>query len=279
MNNETNKCKCPKCHQVSPFVPTWAKQTPTPEWAPKCEPECKPEPVTPNPVFPATATLQMCTPIEIVQTSPTTVLVTVSIPAETVFTLPTKALELKRIKKNLKITQCRFFNFSPPVPGRPQDTPKLFLGGFVRKDIQYSEPTHQTAHTVAGIIKDFVVNVPYTCVIDLGGDLVIPPTLFSQQMEYEFLSSKSLPSGFSPKDTLMSGDISELNMVSTEFLNELPKCTLVYSQINEMDDAIDRVPLKGGPFEEGTFRTVQEKMIILIQLQLTFATAIETISR
>ena len=44
-----------------------------------------------------------------------------------------------------------------------------------------------------------------------------------------------------------------------------------------MDDAIDRVPLKGGPFEEGTFRTVQEKMIILIQLQLTFQTAIDPI--
>lgn len=264
--------KCPhEWNQVSPFVPTWAKQTPTPE----CPPES--EPVTPNPVFPATATLPMCTPIQLVQTSPTTVLVTVSIPAEAVFTLPTKALEIKKIKKNLKVTQCRFFNFFPRVPGKPQDTPKLFLGGFVRKDIQYSEPTHQTAHTVAGTIKDFVVDVPYSCVIDLGSTLVIPPTLFSQQLEYEFLNSQPLPSGFSPKDHLMSGDISELNMVSTEFLNSLPTCTLVFSQINEMDDAIDRVALAGGPFEEGTFRTVQEKMIILIQLRLTFDTAIDPI--
>jgi len=262
---------CPhEWHQASPFVPGWAREMQTPE----CAPICVPEPVTPNPVFPATATLQMCTPIEICQTSPTTVLVTVSIPAEAIFTLPTKALELKKIRKNLKITQCRFFNFSPPVPGKPQDTPKLFLGGFVRKDIQYSEATHQTATTVAGIIKDFVVDVPYSCVIDLGASLVVAPTLFSQQAEYEFLSTKPLPSGFSPKDSLMSGDISELNMVSTEFLNQLPTCKLVYSQINEMDDAIDRTPLVGGPFEEGTFRTVQEKMIILIQLQLTFATAI-----
>lgn len=270
------KNNCPhEWNQASPFVPGWARQTPPAE----CAPEVIPQPITPNPVFPTTATLQMCTPIEIVQTSPTTVLVTVSIPAETIFTLPTKALELKRIKKNLKITQCRFFNFSPPVPGKPQDSPKLFLGGYVRKDIQYSEATHQTAYTVAGVIKDFVVDIPYTCVIDLGRDLVIPPTLFSQQLEYEFLSSKPLPSGFSPKDTLMSGDISELNMVSNEFLNQLPTCRLVYSQINEMDDAIDRTPLIGGPFEEGTFRTVQEKMIILIQLQLTFQAAIAPIDQ
>ena len=255
-------------NQSSPFCQATPKSS-------KCEPKC--EPVTPNPVFPVTATLQMCTPIEIVQISPTTVLVTVSIPAETIFTLPTKALELKKIRKNLKITQCRFFNFSPPVSGKPQDTPKLFLSGFVRKDIQYSEPTYQTAHTVAGTIKDFVVDVPISCVVDLGRRLVIPPTLFSQQLEYEFLSEKALPSGFSPKDHLMSGDISELNMVSTEFLNQLPTCKLVYSQINEMDDAIDRQPLKCGPFEEGTFKTVQEKMIVLIQIQLTFATAIDPI--
>ena len=139
------KNNCPhEWNQASPFVPGWAQQTPPS--APKYEPE----PVTPNPVFPTTATLQMCTPIEVVQTSATTVLVTVSIPAEAIFTLPTRALEIKKIRKNLKITQCRFFNFSPPVPGKPQDTPKLFLGGFVRKDIQYSEATHQTAHTVAG---------------------------------------------------------------------------------------------------------------------------------
>ena len=42
-----------------------------------------------------------------------------------------------------------------------------------------------------------------------------------------------------------------------------------------MDDAIDRVALVGGPFEEGLFRTVQEKMIILIQLQLTFPDPID----
>jgi len=264
--------------QSSPFIPNWSGQNPATVCPTECAPLCpKPEPpVTPNPVFPATATLQMCTPLQVVQTSPTTVLVTVSIPAETVFTLPTPALELKKIRKNLKITQCRFFNFSPPVCGKPQDTPKLFLGGFVRKDIQYSEAIRQTAHTVEGVIKDFVIDVPFTCVVDLGRRLRVPPILFGQQQEYEFLSTSTLPSGFSPKDKLMSGDISELNMVSTEFLNQLPTCKLVYSQINEMDDAIDRVPLVGGPFEEGLFRTVQEKMIIVIQLQLTFPAEIDT---
>lgn len=259
-----NHCP-PQWPQPAPFVPNWVRQTsPTPV----CPPHNAQ--VTPNPVFPITANLPMCTPLEILQTSPSTVFVTVSIPAETVFTLPTEALEIKKIRKNLKITQCRFFNLTPPLPGIPQDTPKLFLGGFVRKDIQYTEAIRQTATTVEGIIKDFVVDIPYTCVVDLGSTLVIPPTLFGQRQEYEFSNTVSLPSGFSPKDRLISGDISEFNVVSNEFLNSLPSCALVFSQINEMDDAIDRVPLPGGPFEEGLFRTVQEKMIILIRLQLTF---------
>lgn len=93
-------------------------------------------------------------------------------------------------------------------------------------------------------------NTSSCILIDLGRDLVIPPTLFSQQLEYEFLS---------------------------EFFNSLPTFKLVFSQINEMDNAIDPVPLKGGHFEEGTFRTVQEKMTILIQLQLTFQAAIDPI--
>ncbi|WP_407308033.1 hypothetical protein [Desulfosporosinus sp. SB140] len=167
-----------------------------------------------------------------------------------------------------------FFNSSPPIICKAQDTPKLFLGGFVRKDIQYSEATRQTATTIEGVIKDFVIDVPWNCVVDLGSTLVIPPTLFNQQHEYEFFSSTSLPSGFSSKDKMMSGDLSEFNAVSTEFFNPLPSCTLVYSQINAMDDALDRVSLPNTLIGEGQFRMVQEKMTILIQLQINIPAAV-----
>lgn len=256
--------------QTAPFTPAWVLSMPSTTVCPQPN-----HTVTPNPVFPSTATLPMCTPLELKKTGPCTVLVTVSIPTESIFTLPTKALEIKMIKKNLNITQCRFFNCSPPVRGIPHDTPKLFLGGFVRKDIQYSEAIRQTATTVEGIIKDFVIDIPFTCVVDLGCIHAISPTFFSQRQEYEFSSSTSLPSGFSPKDKLMSGDPTEFNVVSQQFLNSLPNCELIFSQINEMDDALDRVPLPGGPSDEGVFRTLQEKMVVLVQLRLTFPTEID----
>ncbi|MGC7872850.1 hypothetical protein ACPUYX_15160 [Desulfosporosinus sp. SYSU MS00001] len=237
--------------QTTPFIPAWVQEMPK---TPICPPTVPP--ISPNPFIPSTATMPICLPLEMKKTGPQSVLITVSIPTESIFTLPTKALEIKTIKKHLKLTQCRFFNSPPPVCGIPQDTPKLFLGGFVRKDVQYSEPIRQTATTVEGSIKDFVIDLPYSCVVDLNGIRAIAPTLFSRQAEYEY--------------ALKSGDLSEYNLISREFLNKAPSHDLIFSQIHEMDNTLDRVPMPGGPFEEGLFKTVQEKMIILLQLELTF---------
>lgn len=260
------------CHQwtqPAPFVPNWVRETPPPKVS------LPPPPVTPNPTFPNTATLQTCKPLQFEKSGPESILVTVSIPAESIISLPTKALEIKKITKNLKITQSRFFNCFPLVYGVPQDTPKLFLGGFVRKDIQYSETMYQTATTVAGVLKDFVVDVPISCVIDLGRHLKFKPIRFNQQKEYGFARSTPLPSGFSEKDPILSSDLTAFNTLSQQFYNQAPSCQLLFSQINEMDDALDRIPLQGGPFEECTFTTLQEKMTILIQLRLTFPTLID----
>ncbi|TGE34757.1 hypothetical protein E4K67_29120 [Desulfosporosinus fructosivorans] len=266
----SNVYQCSRCCPTSTFVPGWAQLTPTPV----CPQQ--PVPVTPNPVIPSTASLPTCTPLQVVQPTPTTVLVTASIPAEAIITLPAKALEIKNIRKRLKITQSRFFNSPPPVAGVPLDTPRLFLAGFVRKDIQFSQATAQTATTVQGTINDFVIDVPWSCVLNLGTTITVPPTLFGQQLEYEFLSTTTLPAGFAPKDKLISGDLTEFNQISTEFLNTLPTVSLLFSQINEMDEALDRVALQGGPFEEGQFTKIQEKMIILVQVLLTFPTVITT---
>lgn len=226
-----------------------------------------------NPFFPATATLPLITPIAVTQTG-NTVLVTASIPAEAIITLPRRALEIKRISKKLFITQCRFLRAPAPIaPGAPQDTPKLFLAGFVRKDIQYAEAVTQTGTTVDGNIRDFLVDVPVSGVVNLGSGLVLPTLRFDQDQEYEFARRERFNAvGFPDKERLLSPDFTEFNQISNKFLNLLPTCELVFSQINEMDDELDRVPLAGGPFGEATFRTLQEKMVVVVQVLLTFRT-------
>lgn len=232
---------------------------------------CKrPERVIPNPVFPANATLPLLTPLAVRQVG-NTVFVTASIPAEAIITLPTEALEIKRISKKLKITQCRFLDAPAAIaPGFPQDTPKLFLGGFVRKDIQFSQMKKRTMTTVEGDIRDFVVDIPVSGVVNLGTGLVLPDLQFDQEREFEFARRRRLGEGFPDKERLLSPDFTEFNVTSNKFLNRLPHCELIFSQISEMDDQLDREPLCGGPFEEGTFRTLQEKMVIVVQVALTF---------
>jgi len=252
---DQKQCPCSSRHQwtqAAPFTPAWVQITSS---TTKCNQEDKT--VNQNPVFPSNAALPMCTPLKLKKTGPCTMLVTVSIPAESMITLPTKALQIKMIRKNLKITQCRFFNCVPPPPGIPHDTPKLFLVGSVRKDIQYSEAVRQTATTVEGTVKDFVVDIPISYVVDLGKRFIFPP------------------SGFSSKDRMLSSDLTEFNLVSQSILNSLPTYELLFYQINEMDDALDRVPLQGGPIAEGIFSTLQEKMIVLIQIRLTFQSNID----
>lgn len=262
MNYQNPSCvKIPKQYQAQPY-----NQLPYPP----VKPVVCPAPVTPNPLVPTNSTLPLLTPLAVSQAG-NTILVTASIPSEAIITLPTHALEIKRIMKKLKITQCRFFDAPAPIaPGQPQDTPKLFLGGFVRKDIQYTEVKNQTYTTVEGKIRDFVIDVPVSGVINLGHGLVLPTLQFDQEQEYEYAQRTHLGHGFPEKERLLSPDLSEFNTVSNKFLNRLPKCELIYSQINEMNDQLDRVPLCGGPFEEGIFKTLQEKMIVIVQVALTF---------
>ncbi|MGI6119362.1 MAG: CsxC family protein [Desulfosporosinus sp.] len=257
--------------QSAPSIPAWVVQTPS---SPKvCTQPI--QPITPNPTIPNNATLQICTPIQLKKTGPDTVLITVSLPAESIITLPTKAHEIKMIRKNLKITESRYFYYATSIPEVPYDTPKLFIKGFVRKDIQYSEAIRQTATAVEGVIKDFVVDIPISCVIDLGGHLIFPPVNNDQQREYGFARSTPLPSGFSSEEQTLSSDNTEYNAFSQQYYNPLPTCQLLFSQINEIDNVLDRVPLQDSSFKEGVFRTLQEKMIILFQLRLTFSTQLD----
>lgn len=251
---------CPhQWNQSAPFIPTWVRETPSPKVCPQPIP-----PITPNPAFQSTATLQLCNPLKLEKSGPCSLLITISIPAESTITLPTKAIEIKTIKKAFRLTQNQFFNTVPTPPGIIHDTPKLFIGGLVRKDIQYSEAVQQTPTTVAGVMKDLVVDIPISCVVDLGRHLKFSPIRYDQQQEYELSQSQS-----------KSPSTVEFNVLCSKFNNLTPTCQLLYYQINEIDNALDRVPLQGGPVDEYTFTTLQEKMIILIQLQLTFPTPID----
>ncbi|UCZ51426.1 DUF3794 domain-containing protein [Bacillus shivajii] len=180
---------------------------------------------------------------------------------------PEPVLEIKDIKKNLKITQCRLL-----LP-----TNKLFVSGFVRKNIQYATPKYGTKDSVISNIRSLTIDVPFKTVTEV--EYINKPnfSIAPQSEEFTFYTESPLPDGYSSKEKLLSADLSQFDQISGEEFNELPYCEILSSHFIEYDEALDRnmgevfnkhdkrLP---APFEEGTFTSVEEKMVVEVKLKV-----------
>ncbi|MBD8037850.1 DUF3794 domain-containing protein [Solibacillus sp. A46] len=176
---------------------------------------------------------------------------------------PTHVLEIKDVKKQIKLVQCRLL-----LP-----TNKLFVKGFVRKNIQYASPNLEpdcNLKSISSSINSLTVDIPFSCVTEIKHYLRKPvQPAVNKRSEFDFLISDSLPSGFPEKDEFLSSDLSQFHQNSTQYYNELPFCELVSSNIIEWDEAINRSPLpKNAPIGEGVFTQVEEKMVVDITLKV-----------
>lgn len=189
---------------------------------------------------------------------------TIQVNIDTFIDFPEPVLEIKDIKKRVNLTQCRLL-----LP-----TNKLFIKGFVRKNIQYASPCPEieksTHSSVASELHSLTVDVPFQCVTEIH-DFLAKPVMpeFNKRNEFDFLISKSLPSGFPEKDELQSSDLSQFHQESKQFYNEIPFCELISSKIFEWDEAVDRGPIPGtAPLGEGFFTRIEEKMVVDITLKV-----------
>lgn len=181
---------------------------------------------------------------------------------------PDPVLEIKDIKKRVKIVQCRLLlgPDSDPDVGIP-----LFIKGFIRKNIQYATPCpHAKSDCVSSEMRSLTVDVPFDCVTILTDFITDPinPAANTRE-EFDFFRVQNLGHGFPEKDHLLSSDLSQFHQASTQFYNQLPYCELVSSTILQWDEAIDRYPLpNNGPFEEGTFETIVEKTLLQFRVRV-----------
>ena len=153
-------------------------------------------------------------------------------------------------------------------------TNKLFVKGFVRKNIQYASPSkeiHESTHkSVSSDLHSLTVDVPFHCVTEIK-HYSTKPTLpeINKRQEFDFLRSMPLPNGHPEKDEFQSNDLSQFHQESTQHYNELPYCQLISSSIIEWDEAIDRCEFhEGAPIGEGYFKQVEEKMVLDITLKV-----------
>lgn len=171
---------------------------------------------------------------------------TVQIDVESKIKLEEKAVEIKRIKKNVFLTQCRLIG----------KTHKLFLKGFIRKNIEYATVDSFSRSSICGDIKHTTVYVPFQCITEvcLNPCPMIEETPPSEEIIY-----------FDEKN--MGRDMKEVDFVSEEFFNEKVFCELIKAKIFEADIADDTEKLECHPVER-VFRSFTEKEVVYLTLKL-----------
>lgn len=191
---------------------------------------------------------------------------------------PDQVLEIKDIKKRLKIVQCKLLLPAIPGNGDPFPTPDgdvsyaLHLKGFVRKNIQYASPCGRSRSCIASEIRSLTTDLPFECVTMIPStEFISPPQLpfVNNRAEFDFFRAQDLGHGFPEKDQLLSSDLSQFHQTSTQFYNQMPFCELLRHDIIEWDESLDREPLEGQPrFGEGTFQSISEKMLLTFDIKV-----------
>lgn len=174
---------------------------------------------------------------------------TVKINVESKIKLCDRAIEIKRIKKNVFITQCRL------IAG----TNILFLKGFVRKNIEYATANCRSKNGVCGDIRHTTVNVPFECTTEVE---------FKNHPEFEIKDDST--EIFFADDKCLGSDIHEMDLLTKETLNQKVHCKFLGSKIFEADILEECENKKNDCCHpsERVFDSFIEKEVIYIKLKL-----------
>ena len=189
----------------------------------------------------------------------------ITIPVEATITLDKPAIEIKRIRKNVFLTQSRIIPFSQDdKPG----TAILFIEGFIRKNIEYATQTYRTASTssVCGDIRHCTVEVPFnfsTRITFIREPIFVENT---SPREVEFFTDK-LRSCDSCLDPVIGRNPCDQSSFFTEFFNEKPFTELVKADITEIDIHTNPILNCGTPTEQ-TFTKLTEKVVVNLTLKV-----------
>lgn len=171
----------------------------------------------------------------------------VQIDSESKIRLNELAYEIKRIEKQVFLQQCRY------IPA----TDKVFIEGYIRKNIEYAARECSKHNSIAGTIKDTTVHVPfkvYTKVDFCGNKPIIvpnPPSLVARYFD----------------EKRMGKDIREADRSNVEIFNEPVFCELEWAAIYDADINDKGKPIDGMLNEE-EFKEFTDKSVIYLCIKL-----------
>lgn len=172
-------------------------------------------------------------------------------------------LEIKRIKKNLFIDQCKLIDLGSGKTG------KLFLGGFVRKNIEYAtaDAVCEKSQCINGEIKHLTCNVPFTCVTEIH--YITPPQVNYQEAAKTLsLNVDCLGGEGCCGDPIIGRYPCEQNFQHSECFNEKVFCELEEVKFFEDDIHTGSKYIDCYSPSEKLFHGITEKMVVLVRLKL-----------
>lgn len=189
----------------------------------------------------------------------------ITIPVEATITLDQAVMEIKRIRKNVFLTQSRIIPFSQD--SRP-GTGILFIAGFVRKNIEYATKDCPTVGTpnFCGDIRHCTVEVPFnftTRITFLRQPIFIENTT-PRELEY---FTDTLQGCDICSDPVIGRNPCDQSFSFTEFFNEKPFTELVRADVTEVDIHTNPVLCCTIPTEQ-TFTKLTEKIIVNLTLKV-----------
>jgi hypothetical protein len=189
----------------------------------------------------------------------------ITIPVEATITLDQIVMEIKRIKKNVFLTQSRLIPFS-------QDnrigTGILFIAGFVRKNIEYATQTCPvgTSINVCGDIRQCTVQVPFNFTTRIT---FLKQPIFNENTtpsELEFFTDK-LKGCDACADPILGRNPCDQSFFFTEYFNEKPFVELVKADVAEIDIHKNSTSTCQNSTEQ-TFTQLTEKIVVNLTLKV-----------
>ena len=189
----------------------------------------------------------------------------ITIPCEATITLDQTVIEVKRIKKNVFLTQSRLIPFSHDDHNC---TGILFIAGFIRKNIEYATQTcpSGTNVNVCGDIRHCTVQVPFNFTTRVT---FLRPPIFNENTtvkELEFFTDK-LQGCDICADPVLGRNPCDQNFSFTEFFNEKPFVELVRADITEIDIHTNPNSNCQTPTEQ-RFTELTEKIVVNLTLKV-----------
>lgn len=160
--------------------------------------------------------------------------------------------DIKRIKKDVYLDQCKLV-----ITTEGTNTGKLFLGGYVRKNIEYTTPDCVEEGVVSGGVHHTTVDVPFKCVTEV--EYAIPPVfgVRSPADKIELTCNK----GCGCEGRTIGALNCEENFIENIVYTEKPFCELEEARIYEADIH------HHGLCEEYTNKLI-EKMVVYLRIKV-----------